>query len=539
MYTLKEQTKDDLLKEIDERLNDKAIEPKNAELLKKLIEKADSFDEALMIKNLGTLWCSTGIRFERDFEKAVLSESVCYFKKNEELSFHTDNSENAVTHKLIVGENYDALKNLLIQYRGKVDVIYIDPPYGKDKMGEFAETNYNNAISRDNLLTMLELRLNVAKWLLSDTGVIFCSIDDRNQAYVKCLFDEIFGEENFISNIVRKTKSFDRDKSNRNLQKLFDYVLFYAKNLESVDLLQDCVGERIYPLEDAHGKYKLNPLQNTGPHGYRDLRPKTYFPIYQLKNGTYAVDEPKDSNEINEVFLPKKIGTRDGCWSWQKTTILENNDRIVEKNSKLFIKIYKDDNKDNNKYRSKENLLLNFLNASGSSTLTSLGIQDTFANPKPVELIKWCVSLQDNKSSIVLDFFAGSGTTGQAVAELNKEDGGNRQFILVQMDEKTATTPNGIVKDVTSKRLKRVMTGECYDGSKDFDWIKKNSPLGGNLDVYNIEKVNPKVNKNGKSIIDVIDETLYGKEKCKTLKEKVDWVCANFDNAERIKGKED
>lgn len=95
--------------------------------------------------------------------------------------------------KLIIGDNYQALQNLLIQYRGKIDVIYIDPPYGKDSMGEFAKTNYNNAITRDNLLSMLYPRLVLARQLLSDGGVIFCSIDDKNQAYVKCLFDEIFG----------------------------------------------------------------------------------------------------------------------------------------------------------------------------------------------------------------------------------------------------------------------------------------------------------------------------------------------------------
>ncbi|WP_307983821.1 DNA methyltransferase [uncultured Helicobacter sp.] len=117
-----------------------------------------------------------------------------------------ENDKNAITHKLIIGDNYPALLNLLITYREKIKMIYIDPPYGKDDLGEFAKTNYENAITRDNLLSMLKPRLQIAKMLLKDDGVLFCSIDDRNQAYVKCLFDDIFGERNFIFSAPRVVK---------------------------------------------------------------------------------------------------------------------------------------------------------------------------------------------------------------------------------------------------------------------------------------------------------------------------------------------
>ncbi len=117
------------------------------------------------------------------------------------------------------------------------------------------------------------------------------------------------------------------------------------------------------------------------------------------------------------------------------------------------------------------------------------------------------------------------GTTGQAVLELNKEDQGNRQFILVTNNEVTETTPNGIAYDVTSKRLKRVMTGECYDGSKDFKWNKDNKPLGDNLDVYEIAEVS---NNNQKhSAFEVIDEALYGLDPL-SPEEKIKFVCENF-----------
>lgn len=140
------------------------------------------------------------------------------------------------------------------------------------------------------------------------------------------------------------------------------------------------------------------------------------------------------------------------------------------------------------------------------------------------------------KDSLILDFFAGSGTTGHAVLDLNKSDGGNRTFILCQINEKTEENPKGIAYDVTSKRLKRIMTGECYDGTKDFPWLKDNQPYGGNLDVYEIESVANFENTPGKSPFDVIDETLYGKEKFKTVKEKIDWVCSNFEKTQKELG---
>ncbi len=183
--------KESLLLEIDKRVSDKVLEPTNAELLKKLILAADDDNEAMMIAALGTTYKKTGFHFDKRLER--LSNDIRYFKKNEALSFHTDDSK--PTHKLIIGDNYEALQNLLIEYKGRVDVIYIDPPYGKDSMGEFAQTNYENAITRDNLLSMLYPRLMLAKQLLAESGVIFCSIDDRNQAYIKCLFDEVFLEK--------------------------------------------------------------------------------------------------------------------------------------------------------------------------------------------------------------------------------------------------------------------------------------------------------------------------------------------------------
>lgn len=142
-----------LIATIDRRLEDGIIEKSNADLIKKLIMNADSLNEAIQISELGTTYKKTGFQFDKRLDK--MDSTIKYYKKNKELSFSDDTLD--VPNKLIIGDNYDALMNLLIQYREKIDVIYIDPPYGKDNMGEFAKTNYQNALTRDNLLSMLSL----------------------------------------------------------------------------------------------------------------------------------------------------------------------------------------------------------------------------------------------------------------------------------------------------------------------------------------------------------------------------------------------
>lgn len=131
-----ENSKQGLIAEIDRRVNDKIIEKSNADLIKKLINNADTLTEAIAIAELGTTYKRTGLHFDKRLEK--FEDTIKYFTKNEKLSFSDDSDKEP--HKLIIGDNYDALLNLLIQYKGKIDVIYIDPPYGKDSMGEFAET---------------------------------------------------------------------------------------------------------------------------------------------------------------------------------------------------------------------------------------------------------------------------------------------------------------------------------------------------------------------------------------------------------------
>ncbi|MBO5989218.1 MAG: site-specific DNA-methyltransferase [Paludibacteraceae bacterium] len=506
--------KADLIAEIEKRVSDRILEQTNADLLIKLINNADSLDEAINIAALGTTYKRTGLHFDKRLEK--MSNTIKYFKKNETLSFHTDDKP---THKLIIGDNYEALQNLLIQYRGKVNVIYIDPPYGKDSMGEFAATNYNNAITRDNLLSMLYPRLQLAKQLLSDDGVIFCSIDDRNQAYIKCLFDEVFGEKDHISTLVRKTKSMTGDDGNGlNIQ--HEYLLIYTKNKGIFEFHGEEKSFEGYsnPDNDPNGDWC------SGDPSARSGSDSTYFPIenpytkkkdYPPKGRYWAFS--KDS--LDKYIKEGKIKFKKDYPSNQRGFIFKRYKNKMEKTYDAVNSLFAIDNQ--------------YMNQNATIESISIFNEIVFDYPKPMEFVSKLIKYSSSSDSLILDFFAGSGTTGHAVLDLNKQDGGNRTFILCQLNEKTETTPNGIAYDVTSKRIKRIMTGECYDGTKDFKWLEKNEPYGGNLDVYEIGSVSNFEWTEGKTPFDVIDETLYGKEKFATVREKIEWVCGNFDKTQK------
>jgi len=440
--------------------------------------------------------------------KLIQAPAYGTLKPDKERSVDFDNTENIV----IVGENLETLKLLLKPYFGKVKMIYIDPPYntGKDfiyrdnftqplkdyleKTGQIDSegkklTTNTEASGRyhSDWLNFMYPRLFLARSLLRDDGVIFVSIDDHEVHHLRMIMDEIFGEENFVDQVIRKTKSFDRDKSAKEFQKIYDLILVYSKNKNLFKMKQIITGVKKYPFYDEYGNYKLNPLQNKGPHGYRIQRPKTYYPIYISPNGEINLE--RKSKEDIEVF-PEKIGNKDGTWSWSKQKLMNEKNRIVFKNNTLFIKIYEDKNKDNNKYVSEQNMQLNFLNSLGSSELTSLGLQNLFNNPKPVNLLKWCINLTTNSSDLILDFFAGSGTTGHAVWDLNKEDGGNRKFILVQLDEEVQDEEIKkefpTVADICIERLRRV--SEKYKKEREEQLIKNEMDFG--FKVFKLDKSN-------------------------------------------------
>lgn len=530
-------TRESLIAEIQRRVDDKILEQTNADLLTKLIRNADTLDEAMAIAQLGTTYKRTGLHYDKRLEKQR-GNTIKYFKKNEQLSF-TDGSDSP-HHKLIIGDNYDALQNLLIQYRGKVDVIYIDPPYGKDSMGEFAQTNYDNAITRDNLLSMLQPRLELAKQLLSDTGVIFCSIDDKNQAYIKCLFDEVFSEVNFSGTILWQKKQKPSFLS-ANFGTMYEYVLCYVKNHSNT-----------YPFSlETTTLGKKYPFNNAGNSvGILTFRPHTV--TFNLPDCLVKKQDMSEGNIITELLDDVQIvdGTNTnefrlkGEFRYSQDSV----NQFMDDSDVIYIsKVPFRPNlvKKGGEIKKMRNLLSQDsyrceTNEHATEQLEQVLGSNPFDNPKPVGLIQKLIlaTTYDKKESVILDFFAGSGTTGQSVLAQNKNDLGQRQYLLCQVNEITEKNPHGIALDVTAPRLKRIMTGSCYSkstrypfytGCNDFPWLKDNEPYGGSLNVYEIESVSNAEHVCGKTPFDVIDETLYGKEKFDNLEDKIRWVCENFE----------
>ena len=548
-----EQVKRDILSELKARVEDKILEQNNYELLKKLVKKAENIAEAQAISALGTTYKKTGFHFDIRLENP--SNDIHFLAKDSKLSF--ENDKNKPTHTLIIGDNYPALLNLLIAYREKIKVIYIDPPYGKDNLGEFAQTNYDNAITRDNLLSMLKPRLELAKMLLRDDGVIFCSIDDRNQAYLKCLFDDIFGERNFVADFIRKTKSTTNDaKTGVNYQ--HEFLLCYAKNKDEVNLLggqKDLSGYK-NPDNDPNGDWiSTDPSAKSG----------------KAETGYFAVKNPYTGKED---YPPEGR-----FWLFSQNTIQKH----IDEGRICFKKEHKDDERGFIYKRYLKDLKTDlttfdslcfdsneFMNQNATKELKELDMVENFAYPKGIIFMQKILQHATNDNhDIVLDFFAGSGTTCHAVMELNRADNGNRKCILVTNNEITDINPNGIALDVTTKRLKRIMSGECYDGNKDFKWREKNEPYKDNLEVYQIAKISKYAQdsthpqtpsaREGDSMespharegessgnpLDLIDECAYNLPRFESIHNKAKWIAQNFDitlntiesNAEYIKRK--
>lgn len=528
-----ETIKKSLISEIERRKDDKIIENANAQLIIKLINSADTINEAIAIAQLGTTYKRTGFHFDPRVEK--LTDTIKYLKKNDKLSFKDVNSESM--HKLIIGDNYDALLNLLVEYRNRIDVIYIDPPYGKDSMGEFADVNYDNNLTRDNLLSMLYPRLVLAKELLNkETGVILCSIDDKNQAYVKCLFDEVFREKNYSGMLVWQKKKKPSFLS-KNFGTIFEYVLCYVMDMNTTfpfSVETTTVGKK-YPFNNAGNtqtelKFPANSVSFNLPDGIVKAQDMSGGNIITKLMNDVEIKDGKNANEFSLL----------GEWRYSQETL----DQEIAQNSTITIsQIPFRPNlvKEGGEIKKMKNFLSPDsyhceTNEDGTDELLSILNEAVFDNPKPVGMIETLLkaTTYDNKNAIVLDFFAGSGTTGEAVLELNRKDKGSRRFILITNNEKTDKTPNGVAYDVTSKRLKRIMCGECYDKSKDFKLAKEGfKPYGNSLDVYEIGSVANFERTLGKTPFDVIDETAYDIPKFQNIKDKIEWICSNFEITER------
>lgn len=355
--------------------------------------------------------------------------------------------KDAPNHILIEGDNLEALTTLAYTHAGRIDVIYIDPPYNtgnKDFVYNDSFVDREDTYRHSKWLSFMSRRLKIAKQLLSDKGVIFISINDNEQANLKLLCDEIFYESNFISNIIWEKADSPRMDA-KVISSRHDFILAYAKDISTLPIHKIKVTEIPvhYNKVDANGKrYYLKPLRYMGNADAREDRPNMYFPIIA-----------PDGTQI----YPKRADGTDGRWRWTQQKVENEYTKLEFLNTKngwsVNTKLYADDISD----IPVETIWYNTDvegNRQAIATLKNIfGSEKAFTNPKPIKLLKRVISIVGNDYSTVLDFFAGSGTTLHATMQLNAEDGGHRQCILVTNNE------NGICENVTYERNKRVIQG--------------------------------------------------------------------------------
>lgn len=358
---------------------------------------------------------------------------------------------------LLEGDNLHSLHLLEKTHSGKIDVIYIDPPYNtgnKDFIYNDKIVDKTDGYSHSKWLSFMSKRLEIARNLLSDNGVIFISIDNNEQAQLKLLCDEIFGQQNFIAQMVwekKKKPSF----LNKNLGSKFEYILSYSKNRDysipfSVDLTEK--GKK-YPLNNAGNSamtltFPPNSVDFSMPDGIIEAQDMSAGNIKtELKNDVYI----KGGRNRNAFALY-------GEWRYSQSKL----DEIIQNNEKLSISkvpFRPNHHKQGGEIKKMHDLLTqNYYdvgtNEDASSELVKLVGNNIFSFPKPSKLISFLVkaTTYNNKNCTILDFFAGSGTTGHAVAQLNREDGGNRKYILCTNNE------NKIAEEVTYKRLNNIQS---------------------------------------------------------------------------------
>ncbi len=422
-------------------------------------------------------------------KRNAFTTSRAMLKPDKDRSIDFNNTENLI----IEGDNLEVLKLLQKSYQGKIKCIYIDPPYntgndfiytdnfsedkkayweksGTTQDGVKLDTNTESqGRYHSNWLNMIYPRLLIARNLLKEDGVIFLSIDDNELANARKIMDEIFGEENFIDNIIWK-KRYGGGSKEKYLVSVHEYCLFYAKNIENiadifVPLNEDSIN-RYYKGKDQNydlrGPYRTHPLEAGKA---MDARPNLIFPIIA-----------PDGSQV----LPKKQ------WLWSKERVEE----ALKEHSLEFIKTESGwsiltkqylKEKDGSVRQAKVfSIIDNVYSQHGTNEMIKImGNAKIFSYPKPTDLLKQLISVASSSEAeeTFLDFFAGSGSLAQAVMELNREDNGNRKFILVQIPEKTDEVSEAFkagykkISDICIERVKRVsekLAGEKVEGDLGF-----------------------------------------------------------------------
>ena len=388
------------------------------------IPKLEKLIQLLNSKKYGLVWEEHAEKVEEE-----MKTKIPVFIEDESKRIN-DNPESEDYNFLLEGDNLHSLHLLEKTHLGKIDVIYIDPPYNtgnKDFIYNDKIVDKTDGYSHSKWLSFMSKRLEIARNLLSDKGVILVSIDENEQSQLKLLMDDIFGENNFVESIVWDKKSSAKGVPPRNMMVgVHEYILAYQAS-DKFRFLGEKRDESGFknPDNDPRGLWRESNIKSTTK------------PIEEA----FTITDPNTGKEYTNT------------WAFSKESLerMIAEDRILWKENlpkqKEFL---------NNMRNSTKALKSNwgvFDNQKTTMFLKKLLPTVQFNNPKPIELMKYLIEVTLPENSTILDFFAGSGTTGQAVTELNAEDGGTRKFILATNNE------NNIAEEVTYERMKRVSIG--------------------------------------------------------------------------------
>lgn len=422
------------------------------EVLKELLgAAADERDE-----KYGLIWHG-----KRKARQISLTPSTGTLLPRPKESVEWDATQNLV----IEGDNLEVLKLLQKSYAGKVKLIYIDPPYNtgndfvypdnfSDGIGNYLEiTNQVDGGKKitsnpetsgrfhTEWLNMMYPRLRLAKSLLTPNGFLFVSCDDNEIENLRFMLSEIFGEENFFAQII--VQSNKRGQTYKDVAKTHEYLVVYGRTEEASLLELEKDGDAL-PFEDSKGRFDLWELRNRNPKFGRHNRPNLYFPFFvspTLKDGNgYSLVSLTKSSDFTIEVTPKNSEGKDGCWRWSRDKILtvdcKSDTAVVVARQKRDGEwnIYEKSRKSTTKPKSIWDET-GVINEQGTTALGELGLAGAFDHPKPIELIRKIVAIATDEGDLVLDFFAGSGTTAHAVMAHAADTNSPRRFVLVQLPE--------------------------------------------------------------------------------------------------------
>ncbi|WP_428053790.1 DNA methyltransferase, partial [Candidatus Avelusimicrobium stercoris] len=417
---------------------------------------------------------------------------------------HNSQPENKDSQNLFFsGDNLEVLKHLQNAYANSIDMIYIDPPYNTgsdgflyndkfeftdeqlmDKLGLTADEikrlhSINGRSSHSAWLTFMYPRLKIAKKLLKDSGVIFISIDDNEQANLKLLCDEIFSERNLITTLVwhNNVKGRQLDKFIKNT---YEYVLLYAKNsinltfnlekytLDKKEVFQDNISfySKGYPLHNGTADFHISNRPNLAYSIYYNPTTKDAFTKDEkvIKNGQIIIGPATERREGYVRIIPKYNHKYNNqrVWRWGQEKFLKEykTELIFVEEADGYYIYGKDRYEGNYGFKSYKNYI-NIDSGNGKQELVELELGRIFDNPKTIKLIYHLLKIAIQEQSIILDFFSGSATTAHAVMKLNAEDGGNRKYIMVQLPEECDKTSEAYkagyktIDQIGMERIKR------------------------------------------------------------------------------------